>query len=141
MALRRRANGMTLLEVTIVTAIVGILSAVAFAVYTRYVETAPIAQAQGGLSQLANQVEQYAQDHDTYSGACTTIPQVNSFVLSCPNLSKTGYLLEAQGTGTLAGLTFTLDDKGDRSTPSAPSGWTANLSCWISDQQGDCAKG
>ncbi|NQY62387.1 MAG: type IV pilin protein [Alteromonadaceae bacterium] len=60
-------QGMTLIELLIVVAIMGILAAVAYPSYTDHVVRSNRAEAQRELTRLANLQEQYFIDHRAYT--------------------------------------------------------------------------
>ena len=64
-----KQNGITLIELMIVVAIIGILAAVALPSYTRYVENARAADAKSALMSLANAMERHHTQNMTYVGA------------------------------------------------------------------------
>ncbi|WP_156030247.1 type IV pilin protein [Thiomonas sp. FB-Cd] len=135
----RQTQGFSLVELMAVVAIAGILLAVGIPAYSNYVVKSRIQAAQNALLVTANDVRQYAQDHETYVGSCTAPVAAEGFQISCPTLTQTTYTVQALGTGSLAGFLFTLDQTGARVTAQVPAGWAANPACWIADQQGDCA--
>jgi len=132
-------HGFNLIELVVVMAIVVILAIITIPSYRRYIMKSDIQTAQAAMMSMANDLRQHAQDHETYVGGCSTPPPTEDFTLSCPTLTATTYTIQATGTGSLSGFTFTLDQNGDRSTTNVASGWTSNNTCWISDPQGDCA--
>ena len=132
-------HGFNLIELVVVMAIVVILAIIVIPSYRRYVMKSDIQTAQAALMSMANNLRQYAQDNETYVNGCPIPPPTEDFTLSCPKLTTTAYTIQATGTGSLSGFTFTLDQNGDRSTTNVASGWTLNSTCWISDPQGDCA--
>ena len=134
-----QAHGFSLIELMVVVAIAGILLAVGIPAYSNYVVKSRIQSAQNALLVTANDVRQYAQDHETYVGSCTNPVAAPGFQITCPTLTQSAYTVQAVGTGNLAGFLFTLDQTGARVTAQVPAGWTAKATCWISDQQGDCA--
>lgn len=76
-----RMKGFTLLELMIVVAIVGILTAVAYPSYQNYVQQARRADAQADLMQLAQWMERQFTVNGTYrnaSGAAPTLPFTKS---------------------------------------------------------------
>jgi len=136
---KTKSNGFSLLELMIVVAMIGILTAIALPIYRAYVQQSAAKPAQTALLELAQQLDSYAQDHNTYVGGCATVPTVQNAQLSCLSTSSTDYTIAAQGTGPISGLTYTLTKAGLRATPSAPPGWATSAVCWVIDAQGDCA--
>ncbi len=101
----RHNRGMTLIELMIVVAIVGILSAVAYPSYQEYVRRANRADAQAGMLELAQWMERRFTTANRYA------PADGNFTASLPYTQspRTGgarYNLTAVVGG--AGQTFTL---------------------------------
>jgi type IV pilus assembly protein PilE len=138
----RCTRGFTLVELMVVVAVVAILTAVALPAYQDYVVRSKIPDATDRLAVLQNQLDSYLLDNYKYSAnadACksdsTTSPY---FVFSCASVSDTAYVLQAVGTGTMAGFTYTVDQNYNKATTSVPSGWTASTTCWITRKGGIC---
>jgi len=69
LSLPRRGAGFTLIEVMIVVVIVGILAAIAYPSYQRYVQNTREAEAQGQIMELASALEAYRAKHFSYKDA------------------------------------------------------------------------
>ncbi|MHB1702454.1 MAG: type IV pilin protein [Acidobacteriaceae bacterium] len=134
-------RGFSLIELMVALVVSAVLLAVAIPLYNSYIEQSRLKSAQAALLQTANAVRQYAQDNGTYVGACGTPVAAADFQMSCPTLTPSAYLVEAQGTGVMTGFTFTVDQNGLQATPGVPAGWTTSASCWVADSSGDCAQG
>lgn len=139
----KNQNGLTLIEIMVVVAIIGIIAAVAIPNYTDYVTRGKIPDATSGLASRRVQMEQFFQDNRTYVAA----PACNDggspyFTFSCTAATATTFTLQAAGTGSMAGFTFTVDQAGTRtSTVSAAliaQGWASNGACWITRKGGAC---
>lgn len=139
----RRPGGFTLIEVMITVAIVAILAAVALPAYSRYVTRSRIPEATSNLAAWQTKMEQWFQDSQTYQDAAGTgcgvaAPTSTYFSFSCSATSSSVYTLTASGADSMAGFTYTIDQDGNKKTPSVPSGWTTSDSCWITNTGGAC---
>src|SRR5674476_430 len=110
----KSAKGFTLIELLVVVAIIGILAMVALPAYGKYVIRGKIPAATSTLSAKRVQMEQYYQDNRTYlttspAPACVTDSTSSQyFTFSCTNVTATTYTIQAVGTGTMAGFTYTV---------------------------------
>ena len=152
LARRRRADaGFTLIEVMITVAIIGILASIALPAYRDYVLRGQIVDATNALSVLRANMERHFQDNRTYDtfGTFTSpclVPaaqrKAGTFQLSCVAApSATAFTLQAVGSGSTAGFTFTVDQQNTRATTiSGVSGWnTTCASAWITKKAQVCA--
>lgn len=145
-----RQAGFTLIELMIAVTVLGILSAIAYPLYTEFVQRSRIADATSRLNDFRTRMEQFFQDNRTYANAgnCgVPDPAANpsdSFQLVCNGASATGYTVNANGlagkgmgafnyrlTVAAAGVT--------RATIGAPAGWVKPATCWAIRKNGDCS--
>lgn len=132
----RTLRGFSLLELMIVIAIIGILSAIAIPAYNDYLVKGRIAEATAGLSQMRMQAEQYFADNRTYVDfPCTSPANAKNFTFTCPALAAGTYSLLATGTGPMSGYTYTVNQANVR-TSTAPGGVSVN--CWMTNKSGSC---
>ena len=61
-----KQRGVTLLELMIVVVVIGILVAIGYPSYTKQVQRTKRAECAGGLVQLANAMERYFSQNNTY---------------------------------------------------------------------------
>ncbi|MCB1641916.1 MAG: type IV pilin protein [Xanthomonadales bacterium] len=134
---RRRQRGVTLLELMIVLALIGILASIAYPAYGNYVQRARRADAHNMLLQAAAAQERFFTNNNRYAA--------NIADLGIPLLSENGFYTLATAPGPSGdNLTFLLtatplgaqltDGCGDLSYNSlgvrAAAGVTDNGTCW-----------
>lgn len=144
--LGRRTTGFTLIEVMIVVAIIGILSAVAYPAYQDYIVRSKIPDATSYLSSNQVKMEQWFQDQRSYkntagncgaTAASYTLP-AGYFTFTCSTADSTHYTLTATGSGQMHDFVFTVDQDNVRKTTGVPSGWTGSDTCWVTKKGGVC---
>lgn len=134
-------SGFTLIELMVTVAIIGILAAIALPQYSDYVTRSKIPEATGGLSTKRVRIEAFYDNNRTYVGAPDCASDSTSskyFTFSCSASSATAFTLQASGSGTMAGFTFTVNESNTKATTSVPSGWTSSANCWVTRKTGAC---
>jgi type IV pilus assembly protein PilE len=137
-------QGMTLIELMVVVAIIAILASIAVPTYRDYVVRGKLVEAHSTLAAQRVKMEQFYQDMRTYTGACAAgtvapLPTGKHFTYACDindqtyTITATG--VTAQGTG---GFRFTVDQNNARATAAAPTGWNTSATCWVRDKSGNC---
>jgi type IV pilus assembly protein PilE len=145
--------GFTLIELMIVVAVVGILAAVAYPLYTEYVQRSRITEATSTMNDMRVRMEQYFQDNRTYAngGACGVADPPfsaaeSSFQVLCGGADANGYTLNANGNGAkgMGAFQYRLVVNAGgvtRSTIGLPAGWAlpAPNTCWATRKGGKCS--
>jgi type IV pilus assembly protein PilE len=144
--MQRRQTGLTLIEILVALAIVGILSAVALPSYRDYVTRGRLAEAFSTLAAAQPNLEQFWSNNRTFAGfdgpanASVFPASTNNFVYTLSNAGPGSYTLTATGRNLVQDFSFTIDQQGNRVTTSVPTGWTGNASCWVDRRSGACTQ-
>lgn len=151
-----RQQGITLLSLIFALIIITVVTSIATAAYTGYVQQSHIKKVEGSLLVVQNAIRNFAEDQNTYVGICNAASVLaiqvpgkdNNFTYQC--LSKptdSTYAVGAVGVcpGQFCGLTLAFADRGQgkgykESTTSVPKGWIKPTKpCWIAGSDGSCS--
>ncbi|MBK6008756.1 prepilin-type N-terminal cleavage/methylation domain-containing protein [Ramlibacter ginsenosidimutans] len=137
--LRCRCRGFTLIEVMVAMAVIAILAALALPAYSSYIFRSKIPAGLDALSAYQTRMEQRFQDVGYY-GDLATNPTAcalagtsgSNFTVTCvlKNAAGTGYTATATGSGPVAGVVYTVDEQGVRTTVHHPKGVPSPNTCW-----------
>jgi type IV pilus assembly protein PilE len=131
---RRRASGVTLVEVVVTLVVLATLTAFAVNGYTSFVRRARAAEALEQLDRFRTRMEKAFQDNGNYGvGACSVaVPtSVDSFNYGCTLASANqAFTATVTGFANVAGYQFSINEQGLRRTLAFP-GATVPADCWM----------
>lgn len=138
-----RRCGFTLTELLVVVGAIGIMAAIAYPSYTDSVIRGKLTEAHAGLFTKRIELEQAFADTHTFVGAaaCNTDSVTsNYFTFSCSVQTATTYTVQAVGTDSVVGFTFTIDHRNVKQTTAVPEGWSVPSpnNCWVLKRGGSC---
>ncbi len=142
-----RLRGLTLIEVIVTAAIIGILAAIALPSYFDFVMRSKIIDGTTKLGDFRTKLEKHFMDNRSYlNGADCGLPDPpvtasDYFTITCgpPAPTATTYTIlatgiAARGTG---GFVYTVDQTNAKNSI-GPSGWSPGLGCWALRKDGSC---
>lgn len=133
-------HGFTLIELMIVVAIVGILSAIALPAYTDYVRRGKIAEATSTLADMRIKMERYYQDNRRYDcAAVIPVAGAKYFEFACDTPTSQTYLITATGLANagMDGYAYTIDESNNKQTTAFPDA-SVPASCWLTKKGDSC---
>lgn len=136
--MKQAARGFSLIELMIVVAIGGILTAIALPKYNEYVTRTKLTEAFAGLGGVQLSAEEYWHIGRTYASYDREPPDTVNFSYAVSGTSNSAYLVTATGLGSLAGFRYSINQNGDRATLGVPTGWTLTANCWVDRRNGSC---
>lgn len=137
-----KRNGFTLIELMIVVAVVGILTAIALPSYNSYINRGKITDAIAALADYRIKMEQYFQDNRNYGPASANcdvpVPSSSYFTYSClvgaatPSVAYTVTATSIAGAlgGAAGDYTYSLNELNAKSTTKF-KGAAVVKSCWL----------
>lgn len=133
MCVFKRSSGFTLIELMIVVAVIGILSAIAVPAYSEYVKKGKRSDAKAALLKAQIAQEKYRANHTQYGtiddiGISDTSPDGNYTIADVGTADETTYTISAEPLSPFSDSecgTFAINQDG-----ADYSGSYANATCW-----------
>lgn len=127
-----KEQGFTLIELMMVVAIIGILTAIALPQFTEYKMKSRRSEATSALMQIAAQQEQFFMDNRSYSNAVSVTTDNGYYLIEINVPTDYSYTLKATAQGAQADDTackiFTLTHEGTKGAFDSTN--TATDACW-----------
>ena len=124
----KKYNGFTLIELMIVVAIIGVMSAIAFPSYNSYMNKSRRADAKVSLTKIADRQERYYLQNDTYTTDLALLKvsatsEEGYYTLAVGKADATGFEVTATAVGTQLNdvdcKTLALDSTGSKTATGA----------------------
>jgi type IV pilus assembly protein PilE len=140
-------RGLTLIEVMVTVAIVGILAAIALPSYFDFITRSKIIDGTIKLGDFRSKMEKYFLDNRSYlDGAACGVPNPlvtasDYFTITCgpPVPTATTYTILATGIAArgMGGFVYMVDQTNAKAS-TGPTGWSPGIGCWASRKDGSC---
>jgi type IV pilus assembly protein PilE len=122
-------TGFTLIELMIAMAIMAILASIAIPSYSAYIRRGKLAEAPATLATYQMKMEQAYPDNGQYLCPVAAIPDTTNFGYACVVTTQT-FLLSATGKGSVADVTYTVSELGNKVTTRF-DGHAVPALCWL----------
>ncbi len=99
----KRSAGFTLIELMIVVAVIGILSAIAYPSFIQQVQTSRRAEATAEIGQVQLAMERWRADRASYAGSGVAPVSTNHYTIAIGAADANGYTITGTPIGSQAG--------------------------------------